>query len=109
MSNVTALTENSWDDFVAKSPLPVMVDFWATWCGPCQTLGPIVDTLAGENEGKMAVGKVNVDENKGLAVKYGVRGIPTLLFFKEGAEVKRIVGVQSKGQLQQVIDELAAQ
>lgn len=107
MSSVTAITENSWEEFVANSSVPVMVDFWATWCGPCQTLGPIVDTLAGENTGKIAVGKVNVDENKGLAVKYGVRGIPTLLFFKGGAEVKRIVGVQSKGQLQQVIDEIA--
>jgi len=109
MSNVTAVTENTWEEFVVQSSLPVMVDFWATWCGPCQTLGPIVDTLAGENGAKIAVGKVNVDENKGLAVKYGVRGIPTLLFFKGGAEVKRIVGVQSKGQLQQVIDEIAAQ
>lgn len=109
MSNVTVITENSWEEAVGKSPLPVMVDFWASWCGPCQTLGPIVDTLAGENSGKIAVGKVNVDENKGLAVKYGVRGIPTLLFFKEGQEVKRIVGVQSKGQLQQVIDEIAGQ
>lgn len=109
MSNVTAITENTWEETVVQSSLPVMVDFWATWCGPCQTLGPIVDTLAGENDGKIAVGKVNVDENKGLAVKYGVRGIPTLLFFKGGAEVKRIVGVQSKGQLQQVIDEIAAQ
>lgn len=109
MSNVTAITENTWEEMVVQSSLPVLVDFWASWCGPCQTLGPIVDTLAGENDGKIAVGKVNVDENKGLAVKYGVRGIPTLLFFKGGAEVKRIVGVQSKGQLQQVIDEIAAQ
>ncbi|NLW90392.1 MAG: thioredoxin [Syntrophomonadaceae bacterium] len=108
MSNVNALSENTWDGFVGQSAVPVLVDFWAPWCGPCQTLGPIVDTLATENDGKIAVGKVNVDENKGLAVKYGVRGIPTLLFFKGGAEVKRIVGVQNKAQLQQVIDELTA-
>lgn len=109
MSNVTAITEATWENVVGGSQIPVMVDFWATWCGPCQTLGPIVDTLAGENAGKIIVGKVNVDENKGLAAKYGVRGIPTLLFFKGGSEVKRIVGVQGKAQLQQVIDEIAGQ
>ena len=106
MSNVTVITEDSWEKEVALSQIPVLVDFWAPWCGPCQTLGPLVDTLAGENTGKIAVGKVNVDENKSLAVKYGVRGIPTLLFFKAGSEVKRIVGVQGKAQLQQAIDEL---
>jgi thioredoxin 1 len=108
MAEVKALTENNFEQEVIKSELPVLVDFWAPWCGPCKMLGPIVDSLATDNSGKLNVGKVNVDDNKPLAVKYGIRGVPTLIFFKGGQEVKRIVGAQNKNQLQTVINEMLA-
>ncbi|MEN6391131.1 MAG: thioredoxin [Syntrophomonas sp.] len=106
MAGVNVVGTDNWDVEVLKSDIPVMVDFWAPWCGPCKMVGPVVESLAAENEGKIKVAKVNVDENKDLAIKYGVRGIPTLAFFKDGAEVKRIVGAQGKPQLQQHIDEV---
>ncbi|MGI5879403.1 MAG: thioredoxin [Syntrophomonadaceae bacterium] len=108
MAEVTALTETNFEQEVIKSELPVLVDFWAPWCGPCKMVGPIVDSLATDNSGKLNVGKVNVDDNKALAVKYGIRGVPTLIFFKDGQEVKRIVGAQNKNQLQTVINEVLA-
>ncbi len=103
---VKNLTKDNFEQEVIKGSLPVLVDFWAPWCGPCKMVGPIVETLAAENEGKLAVAKVNVDENKDLAVQYGIRGIPTLVFFKDGAEVKRVVGAQNKNQLQTAIDQI---
>jgi thioredoxin 1 len=104
--SVKNINNDSFEMDVIQAGLPVLVDFWAPWCGPCKMVGPIVESLATENEGKILVGKVNVDENKDLAVKYGIRGIPTLVFFKNGAEVKRIVGAQNKSQLQKAIDEV---
>ncbi|NLB51656.1 MAG: thioredoxin, partial [Syntrophomonadaceae bacterium] len=86
--SVKNISNDNFELDVIQAGLPVLVDFWAPWCGPCKMVGPIVETLAVENEGKLLVGKVNVDENKDLAVKYGIRGIPTLVFFKDGAEVK---------------------
>jgi thioredoxin 1 len=106
MSSVKEVNADGFDNEVLKASNPVLVDFWAPWCGPCKMLGPIVDTLAEENKEKLDVAKVNVDENKSLAAQFGVRGIPTLIFFKEGKEVKRIVGAQGKPQLQKVIDEI---
>ncbi|MDD3853633.1 MAG: thioredoxin [Syntrophomonadaceae bacterium] len=108
MAEVKALTETNFEQEVIKSELPVLVDFWAPWCGPCKMVGPIVDSLATDNSGKLNVGKVNVDDNKAVAVKYGIRGVPTLIFFKGGQEVKRIVGAQNKNQLQTVINEVLA-
>ena len=104
--SVKNVTGDNFQQEVLQEKLPVLVDFWAPWCSPCKMVGPIVETLAAENEGKLAVAKVNVDENKSLAVQYGIRGIPTLVFFKEGAEVKRIVGAQNKSQLQSAIDQI---
>ncbi len=104
--SVKNVTGDNFQQEVLQEKLPVLVDFWAPWCGPCKMVGPIVETLAAENEGKLAVAKVNVDENKSLAVQYGIRGIPTLVFFKEGVEVKRIVGAQNKSQLQSAIDQV---
>lgn len=103
---VKNLTGDNFEQEVIQEALPVLVDFWAPWCGPCKMVGPIVETLAAENEGKMVVAKVNVDENKSLAVQYGIRGIPTLVFFKDGAEVKRVVGAQNKSQLQTSINQI---
>ena len=103
---VTDLNANNWEQEVMQSELPVLVDFWAPWCGPCKMVGPLVEILAAENAGKINVGKLNVDENKSIAVQYGIRGIPTLAFFKGGSEVKRIVGAQGKEQLQKAIDEV---
>ncbi len=100
------LNANNWEEEVTKSELPVLVDFWAPWCGPCKIVGPVVETLAAENAGKINVGKLNVDENKSIAVQYGIRGIPTIAFFKGGSEVKRIVGTQGKEQLQKAINDV---
>lgn len=108
MANVKSINSDNFDSEVLQAGKPVLVDFWAPWCGPCKMLGPIVETLADENAGKIEVGKLNVDENQSLAVQFGVRGIPTLIFFKAGKEVKRIVGAQNKNQLQKVIDEVIA-
>ncbi|HRY12379.1 MAG TPA: thioredoxin [Syntrophomonadaceae bacterium] len=108
MSNVKTLTADNFESEVLQAQKPVLVDFWAPWCGPCKMIGPIVDVLAEENAAKLEVGKLNVDENPSLAAQYGVRGIPTLLFFKDGKEVKRIVGGQNKNQLQKTIDEVTA-
>jgi len=106
VSNIINISTDNFDSEVVQAAKPVLVDFWAPWCGPCKMLGPIVDTLADENAEKISVGKLNVDENQALAGQFGVRGIPTLIFFKSGKEVKRIVGAQNKNQLQKVIDEV---
>jgi len=106
MANVKIVDTNNFATEVVEASQPVMVDFWAPWCGPCKMLGPIVETLADENASKLTVAKINVDENKSLAAQFGIRGIPTLLFFNEGKEVKRLVGAQGKPQLQKVIDEV---
>ncbi|MFO7807469.1 MAG: thioredoxin [Candidatus Moraniibacteriota bacterium] len=88
--------EDNFEEEVLKSDKPVLVDFWAPWCGPCQMMGPIIDELAEEVEGKAKVGKVNIDENSSIAQKYGIMSIPTLIIFKDGEIVKQITGVQSK-------------
>lgn len=106
MSAVLNLGKDNFSAQVLEAKMPVLVDFWASWCGPCKMLGPIVDAVAEENAGKIVVGKVNVDENRDLAVQFGIRGVPTLIFFKDGKEIKRVVGAQSKAQLQNLIDEV---
>lgn len=82
----------------------MMVDFWADWCGPCKMLGPVIDDLAKQYEGKAVVGKVNVDEEQELAIRYGVMSIPTVIFFKDGKEIDRKVGVMPGGAFAQVLD-----
>lgn len=90
------ITDASFEEAVLKSDKPVLVDFGAEWCGPCRTLGPIIEELATEYEGRVVVGKVDVDNNQEFAAKYGVRNIPTVLMFKDGEVVGRQVGVASK-------------
>ncbi len=85
---------------------PMILDFWATWCGPCQMVGPMIDELAEEFNGKILVGKVNVDENSDLPSQYGIRNIPTILFFKGGELVNKLVGAQSKAKLQEEAQKL---
>ena len=85
---------------------PMILDFWATWCGPCQMIGPMIDELAEEFNGKIIIGKVNVDENSDLPSQYGIRNIPTILFFKGGELVNKLVGAQSKAKLQEEAQKL---
>ena len=90
------VTDASFEQDVLKSPIPVVVDFWAVWCGPCKVIAPIIDQLAAEYDGKVKFVKLDVDENPETAIKYGVRSIPTVIFFKDGAEADKVIGAQQK-------------
>jgi len=95
MADIT-VTDKNFDEEVLKSATPVLVDFWAVWCGPCQTQGPIIEEIANSFAGKAKVGKVNVDENPQTAGKYGIMSIPTIMIFKGGTVAKQLIGLQSK-------------
>lgn len=101
-----ALTDQNFEEEVLGSKAPVLVDFWAEWCMPCRMIAPIIDELAEEFEGKIRVGKLNVDENPATAQKYGIMSIPTLIIFKNGTIVEQIVGVQRKQVLEEKINRL---
>ena len=96
MSNAVAVNEESFNKEVLESAIPVLVDFWAAWCGPCRAIAPIVEQIAGEHSGRLKVVKLDVDENGEVSIRYGVMNIPTLLLFKGGKVVERIVGAMPK-------------
>lgn len=98
------LTDANFEENVLKSDKPALVDFWAVWCGPCRMVGPLVEEIANEYEGKAVVGKVDVDNNPEVAAKYGIRNIPTILFMKDGEIVDKQVGAVSKDVLAQKLD-----
>jgi thioredoxin 1 len=103
MSKALALNDADFSKEVSESAIPVLIDFWATWCGPCQTMGPILDSVAEEYDGKVKVMKVNVDSNPLTPSKFGVRGIPTLILFKGGEVVDRIVGAVPRNTVDNLI------
>jgi thioredoxin 1 len=100
------ITDKDFQEKVLESDIPVLVDFWAAWCGPCRMVGPIIDELNTEYEGKAVIAKMDVDQNQEFAAKYGVRNIPTVLFFKNGEMVNRQVGVAQKETYKEAIDSL---
>src|ERR1700692_3314615 len=107
MANVLEITDNSFQTEVLGADQPVLVDFWAPWCGPCRMIAPMVEELAGENRGTVKVGKINIDDNPSAAQNYGVSSIPTLMIFKSGGVVERLVGLQPKARLQKALDDAA--
>ena len=102
--NIVYLTDDSFEDEVVKAEGPVLVDYWADWCGPCKMIAPILDEIAEEYKDKIKVAKLNIDENPGTPPKYGIRGIPTLMLFKDGNVEATKVGAVSKSQLTAFID-----
>ena len=106
--HIVTLTTQNFEAEALKSTTPILVDFWAEWCGPCKAIGPTLDELANEYAGKAKIGKVNVDEQQDLAAKYNVRSIPTLLFIKNGDVVEQAVGAKGKGALKASLDKLIA-
>jgi thioredoxin 1 len=108
MSKALEITDDSFENDVIKSDVPVLVDFWAPWCGPCKQIAPVIEEIAGEYDGKIKVGKMNTDENNQVPAKYGVMSIPTLIIFNGGDVGERIVGAQSKQAITEKINTVLA-
>ena len=102
--NVQTFTDSNFEETVMKAGQPVLVDFWAEWCGPCKRLAPTIDALATEYQGKVTIGKLNVDDNPNTAFKFQIRGIPAMLVFKGGQVVEQVVGLTPKEELKKVLD-----
>ena len=105
-TSVYEFTDNNFDSDVINSDVPVLIDFWAVWCGPCKAIAPIIEEVANEFEGKVKVGKVDVDQNQDTAMKYGVRSIPTLLVIKDGEVVNQIVGAVPKSNITDILNKV---
>lgn len=103
MSNAITITESNFEEQVLRSDVPVIVDYWAPWCGPCRMLGPVIDQIAGERDGSIKVGKVNVDEEPVLADRAGVRSIPYVVLYRDGEPVAEAIGAQPKAALEQTL------
>lgn len=106
MSDVLEVTDETFDTEIVKADTPALVDFWAEWCGPCRMVGPVVEELAGAYKGKIKVAKMNVDQNRQTPGRFGIRNIPTLIFFKGGEVVQTIVGAQPKASIEDQIKKL---
>jgi len=106
MGNILEVTDETFDSEIVNSTMPAMVDFWATWCGPCKMIGPVVEELAGAYKGKIKIAKMDVDNNRKTPARFGIRNIPTLIFFKGGEVVATIVGSQSKTSLEEQLKKL---
>ncbi len=109
MSNATEITADNFESEALQADVPVVVDFWAPWCGPCQMIAPILESLAEKYAGKIKLGKVNLDEHPQLAAEYGIRSIPAVLIFKDGQVAERVIGVQPEEHLAALIDQVLAQ
>lgn len=104
--NVVEITDANFEEQVAKSDAPVLVDFWAEWCGPCRMLAPTIEELATEYDGKVTVGKLNTDENRDVAVKFGISAIPTIILFNKGEVAQKLVGMSAKKDIKAAMDAL---
>ncbi len=101
---IIEISDSNFESEVVKSDVPVLVDFWAPWCGPCKAIAPIVEEISSTYEGKIKVGKMNVDENQSTTMKYGIRSIPTIIMFKGGEAVDQIIGAVPKGEIEKVVE-----
>jgi len=106
MADLLHVTDGNFDEEIVKADIPAMVDFWAEWCGPCKMVGPTVEALAKEYEGKIKIAKMNVDENRETPARFGIRNIPTLILFKDGEVAQTIIGAQTKSHLEEELKKL---
>lgn len=105
---IIEISDSNFESEVVKSDVPVLVDFWAPWCGPCRAIAPIVEEISSAYEGKIKVGKMNVDENQSTTMKFGIRSIPTIIMFKGGEAVDQIIGAVPKGEIEKVVEKSIA-